>query len=186
MAWSPDGERLAAGTRPDHSLRLWRRDGIPRTAVRRGQVGDIRSVAWHPDGSRIAVGGTGGLPSWELDGTPIPSTPSPLFKGHTAAVRSVAWNHEGTQLISGSDDKTVRLWNADGSPQTVWQGHEQSVTIVAWGRGGHIDWQPRRPAPFLAGRRDGRPGAQGERHQTALAWHPDGQNLAAGMNSQVQ
>ena len=31
--------------------------------------------------------------------------------GHSSSVMSVAWNNDGTKLVSGSWDKTVRIWS---------------------------------------------------------------------------
>jgi hypothetical protein len=37
------------------------------------------------------------------------------LKGHTLPVRSVGFSHDGSQVISGSDDNTVLIWNATTS-----------------------------------------------------------------------
>jgi WD40 repeat protein len=34
------------------------------------------------------------------------------LKGHTDWVRSVAFSYDGTQIVSGSDDNSVRVWDA--------------------------------------------------------------------------
>ena len=58
----------------------------------------------------------------------------PLFeKGHTTgSVRSLAFNTNGL-LASGSDDKTIRLWNPNtGTHIRALTGHTSSVISVAF------------------------------------------------------
>ena len=31
---------------------------------------------------------------------------------HSGAVRSVAFNHDGTKIVSGSNDQTIKVWDA--------------------------------------------------------------------------
>jgi WD40 repeat protein len=52
--------------------------------------------------------------------------------GHTASVRSVALSGDGRTAVSGSADKTVRVWDVETSQcLKVMQGHTDSVTSVA-------------------------------------------------------
>jgi WD40 repeat protein len=44
----------------------------------------------------------------------------------------VAWSPDGTRVATGSDDKTVRVWKADGTGEPiVLRGHAESVGAVA-------------------------------------------------------
>src|SRR5947209_5211635 len=52
--------------------------------------------------------------------------------GHTSFVSSLAWSPDGKTLASGSFDKTVRLWAADGTPLGTLTGHTDAVTGLAW------------------------------------------------------
>jgi WD40 repeat protein len=36
-----------------------------------------------------------------------------LLSGHTFGVRSVALSADGSKVVSGSNDKTVKIWSAD-------------------------------------------------------------------------
>jgi len=55
-----------------------------------------------------------------------------LSFGHTASVWSVALSADGSRGISGSNDKTVRLWDVEsGRCLRVLEGHTESVWSVA-------------------------------------------------------
>jgi WD40 repeat protein len=55
-----------------------------------------------------------------------------VLQGHTDFVNSVSFSPDGRQLASGSDDRTVRLWNMpEGVPGPVLQ-HDECVRCVAF------------------------------------------------------
>ena len=37
---------------------------------------------------------------------------SQLFTGHSTVVSSVCFSRDGTRIVSGSQDRSVRIWNA--------------------------------------------------------------------------
>ena len=60
------------------------------------------------------------------------------MSGHTGGVNSVVFSKDGQQIISGSDDHTIRVWNVttgtmEGVPLT---GHTDWVNSVAFSQDG--------------------------------------------------
>jgi WD40 repeat protein/serine/threonine protein kinase len=54
------------------------------------------------------------------------------FEGHTGCVRSVALSPDGRWVLSGSEDKTLRLWElSSGKCVRTFEGHKELVTSVA-------------------------------------------------------
>ena len=55
------------------------------------------------------------------------------YRGHTDVVNAVAWSPDGKRLASGSDDRSVQVWDAhSGGNVTVHRDHTDGVTAVAW------------------------------------------------------
>ena len=53
------------------------------------------------------------------------------LRGHDREVVSVSWSPDGTRLASGSDDKTVRIWEvATGKELSQLTGHQSRVSSV--------------------------------------------------------
>ena len=100
------------------------------------------SVAFSPDGKRIVSGsGDKTVRVWDAaTGQPHrhADRPTPIGaaadRPHRAECASVAFSPDGQRIVSGSVDKTVRLWDAAtgqpiGAPLT---GHTDLVTSVAF------------------------------------------------------
>ena len=54
------------------------------------------------------------------------------FVGHSRGVSSVAFSPDGTQVLSGSTDGTLRLWNMQGKELKRFEGHRGGVISVAF------------------------------------------------------
>ncbi|NJM87173.1 MAG: hypothetical protein HC847_08235 [Hydrococcus sp. RU_2_2] len=56
-----------------------------------------------------------------------------ILKGHEDRVNAVAVSPDGQKIVSGSWDKTLRLWNPEGNPiEKPFRGHEGEITSVAF------------------------------------------------------
>ncbi|KIJ23398.1 hypothetical protein M422DRAFT_195971, partial [Sphaerobolus stellatus SS14] len=56
------------------------------------------------------------------------------FEGHEGLVRSVAFFPDGQRVVSGSSDKTIRIWNAETGQlvSAPLEGHEDDIMSVAF------------------------------------------------------
>ncbi len=87
------------------------------------------NIAYSPDGTRLAVGSHIGI--WLYDTTTYQEVA--LLTGHTRRVLSVAFSPDGKTIVSGSDDRTVRLWEVDtGTHTRTLTGHTRRVLSVAF------------------------------------------------------
>src|SRR5439155_14424777 len=79
------------------------------------------STRWDRSVKQGELGGGGGL---RLRQTLV---------GHTEQVNCVAWSPEGATLASGSNDRTIRLWEAqEGRTRLVFSGHSGVVEGLAF------------------------------------------------------
>ncbi len=61
------------------------------------------------------------------------------FEGHTHIVSSVAYSPDGSSALSGSWDKTLRLWDAaTGQCLRIFEGHADKINSVAYSANGRF------------------------------------------------
>ena len=103
--------------------------GLPEGAHRRIGRGEMEDLAYSPDGTRLAIASSIGI--WLYDTETLKEVA--LLTEHTGGVVSVAYSPDGSLLASGSEDMTVRLWDAGtGEPKLPLLRHENAVKSVTF------------------------------------------------------
>ena len=104
VAWSPDGQLLAASTKY-HNVCIWDKNNLSQLFEIEIQ-GEQNVVAWSPDGKMLAVGNSEGLHI--LDSSS--GEELLVLDGHNSWVTSVLWARDGTRIFTGSYDGSIIVW----------------------------------------------------------------------------
>jgi WD40 repeat protein len=108
VAFSPDGRFLVSSS-SDHTARLWSVPELKLLAVMAEQRDDVEMSAFHPSRELIATASRDHcLRVYDFNGRLVH-----CFEGHRADVISTAWSSDGRELISSSDDGTIKRWSLE-------------------------------------------------------------------------
>jgi len=139
--------------------------------------------AWLPENSGVDVTGGTWQDVWERARRPAGYVG--LLEGHTGGVSSVAWSSDGKRILTGSYDKTAKVWDADKGTQVLTlKGHTDLVWGVAWSADGKRIltgskdttakvWDADTGTEVLTLKGHTRP-------VTSVAWSPDGKRILTG------
>lgn len=105
----------------------------------------ITALALSPDRKYILIGfKNGAILLWDSKGKKVQAFKA---KGHRMAVNSIAFSRDGKLILTGSTDKTCRLWDRqDGKELHSFKDHKKAVNIVGFSRDNNY---------ILTGSRDG-------------------------------
>lgn len=144
VAWSPDSTRLASGGR-DYTFRIWdwAQNQQLFTVTFPGQR--VYSVDWSPDGTRVALGSMHYLAGGPVEPEMVPEVRSgsngelllKMNPGNGRQCRKMKWSPNGLLLAGGCEFGNIFLWDAlTGEPLRILEGHKLSVDDIAWSPSG--------------------------------------------------
>jgi len=132
-AWAPNGQAIAIAA--GDSVSIHEVEQFSETAVFRGHVGNVTSLAWSPDGRYLASGASNDsvIHVWDVTN----SVEAYTLRGHEGWIRNVIFSPDGKRLASGSTDLSVRIWDT-ASQRTIYTltGHTDLIGGIAWSSDG--------------------------------------------------
>lgn len=132
---SPGDQRIAAAF--DDTVRISQRTCArePDLNTPENTTQQAMSVAFGGDSRRLAVAAGDRVQLWDVKGNA--SQEAATFNGHKRLVLSVAFDPAGKRLVTGSQDKTARIWDlASRAPLGVLKGHDAAVFSAAFSSDG--------------------------------------------------
>ncbi|MEH6376124.1 WD40 repeat domain-containing protein [Streptomyces sp. KLMMK] len=107
-SFSPDGRHLVTSS-SDYTARLWTVPDLRLVAVLADQEDDVEMSVFHPSKELIATASRDHrVRVYDFTGKLVAR-----FTGHTADVISVEWARDSDELISSSDDGTIKRWSLE-------------------------------------------------------------------------
>jgi len=173
VAFAPDGSYVATAT--DDGITIW--DPVTLKKVGAVELPD-GAISVAASATRVAAGSNDSTVAL-ID--PSTGEIAAVLRGHEDPVGALAFMPDGKRLVTGSYDKTVRVWDEDGEQLAVFQGHDEAVLTVGCIDGlvvsGAADgtmrlWAPRTGGAVVTLRGDGD-------FLSAVAFDPKGELLAA-------
>ena len=114
-------------------------EDLPTGAIARIDIGEgpVNAIAYSRSVNRLAVAAANNIHIYDA-GT---YKEVMVLAGHTDSVLAIAFSPNGKLLVSGSSDKTVRLWEADtGKLRRTREEHTAPVSTVVFSVNGKKFW----------------------------------------------
>jgi WD40 repeat protein len=127
VAFSPDGAQLASAS-TDRTIRFWNLETGREQGSRIGGPAFFTKIAFSPDGKRLAAVAAAQIHVFDAAGG------AELFAltGHTGAVQDLAFSADGARLVSGSTDRSIKLWDLATRKEIFSSRSPGSVVSVAF------------------------------------------------------
>ena len=140
LTFSADGKHLLSGG-ADKTVRVWEVSNKISTRVYEGHRGGVGAIITLP-GKPIVFSASNSakdrstIKIWNYDnGVPLGS-----LRGHRAPIYSLVISPDGTKLISGSKDKTIRIWDIKQKKSIktfgIIDGHRGAIRVLVMSKDG--------------------------------------------------
>ncbi|MEM6732237.1 MAG: WD40 repeat domain-containing protein, partial [Myxococcota bacterium] len=136
VAWSHDGKRVAAGGRSGR-VSIWDRASGTLERILWRDEREIRDVSFDSTGTFLAAASEGALPAWydvrpsENTGPYDPKRQAQALMGSVSGTRALAVHPARNWVVTGGDDRGVRVHNLETQQTRILGKHEALVTSVA-------------------------------------------------------
>jgi WD40 repeat protein len=185
--FSPDGQSIVA-TSTNNSFDLWSLQG-KKLQTFSGHSAGVNAVQFSADGEYLASGSADHtIKIWTKSGQLLQT-----LVGHEGEVTDVSFSPNNQMsndqmpnnqmIISGSFDRTMRLWNWQGKEVQKFAGHSAAVNDVGFSPDGKLLASASTDKTVRLWNLQGKEVQKIDKHTaavTSLAFSPDGQMLASG------
>lgn len=139
VAFAPDGQTLVTGSH-DRTAKIWCSATSQCKRTMAAHHSYVKAVAFSPDGQCVATGSgdcsamiwdaaSGTAKSW-IANYGDHSYKVYSLQGHMSSLNSVSFAPDGLHLASGSEDRTVKVWDVvSGLCKTTLKGHNSSAYV---------------------------------------------------------
>ncbi len=178
VSWSPDGEKIATG----YGTGMQTFNGKTHFRDKGYEIGAI-GFGWEKKTGNLVV-----LTSTEVQQVDLKDEAQP--KKFAVAAGTTLVSSPGRPIISGLNDKSLKLWDAvTGKPTAELSGHTESIVAAAWSSDGKLLATGSKDMTVKVW--DGKTGkllrslAGHTKPVKAVAWSPDGKLLATASDDMI-
>lgn len=132
LHWSFDGSALLTGGE-DGSVKIWSRTGMLRSSLVQLSV-PVYACAWNATADAVLYAHDRSLVLKPLQ----PNAKVEQWKAHEGLILCLDWNAVNGFILSGGEDRRVRLWDSYGRALFSSAPHEHPVTAVRWAPDGAL------------------------------------------------